>query len=93
METDGSNSTVNRGTSILSNDEAPYRHVHGAGLRAVFDLADLDASLFIQAPGQSANPFSPHYDDLAEDWSKGRYLRITPPQAAGMRELRLTPAP
>jgi penicillin G amidase len=93
VETDGSNSTVNRGTSILSNDEAPYRHVHGAGLRAVFDLADLDASLFIQAPGQSANPFSPHYDDLAADWSEGRYLRLTPPQAAGMRELRLTPAP
>ena len=93
VETGGSNSTVNRGTSILSNDDAPYRHVHGAGLRAVFDLSDLNASLFIQAPGQSANPFSPHYDDLAADWSSGRYLRIVPPQASGMRELRLTLGP
>lgn len=93
VETDGSNTTVNRGTSRLDNDDTPYRHVHGAGLRAVFDLSDLDASLFIQAPGQSANPFSPHYDDLAGDWSVGRYLRVTAPQGQAMRELRLTPAP
>lgn len=93
VETGGSNSTVNRGTSILRNDSAPYRHVHGAGLRAVFDLSDLDASLFILAPGQSANPFSPHYDDLAADWGAGRYLRLAPPEGRAMRELRLTPAP
>lgn len=93
VESDGSNSTVNRGTSSLGNDEAPYRHVHGAGLRAVFDLSDLDSSLFIQAPGQSGNPFSPHYGDLAGDWSLGRYLRVASPAGQAMRELRLTPAP
>lgn len=93
VETDGSNTTVNRGTSMLGNDDTPYRHVHGAGLRAVFDLSDLDGSLFIHAPGQSAIPFSPHYDDLAGDWSVGRYLRIASPQGQAMRELRLTPAP
>ena len=47
----------------------------------MYDLADLDASRFVIASGQSGNPLSPHYDDFAERWRDVRYVRI-----AGSRE-------
>jgi penicillin amidase len=76
LETDGGDHTVNRGQSRGGEGRQPFRHVHGAGYRAVYDLADLDRSLFALAGGQSGNPFSPHYDDLLEPWRDGRYFRI-----------------
>ncbi|MBU0726735.1 MAG: penicillin acylase family protein [Alphaproteobacteria bacterium] len=91
VPTDGGDDTVNRGTSRFGGSE-PYRHVHGAGLRAVFDLSDLDRSIFVQAPGQSGNPFSAHYDDLAQRWSEVAGFPI-PPQAEGpAKTLHLEPA-
>lgn len=70
---------------------------HAASLRAIYDLSDLDRSLFMHAPGQSGHPLSPHYRDLAPLWSAGEYFEIRtdwdpsapPPE---MRLLRLTPA-
>ncbi len=49
---------------------------HGPGLRSLHDLADLDASRFVIAPGQSAHPLSPHYRDLAPLWAAGEYVEI-----------------
>ncbi len=76
IPSDGGNQTVNRGGMRLTDPNAPYSHVHGPGLRAVFDLADLDRSLFVIATGQSGNPVSRHYDDLVADWRDGRPFRI-----------------
>jgi penicillin amidase len=95
VATDGDNFTVNRGTS-RGSDPARFPHVHGAGLRAIYDLADLDRARFAIAPGQSGHPLSPHWSDLAAPWSAGKDLEI-----AGTREtlrktgrvLRLLPAP
>lgn len=81
VPTGGGNDTVNRGTSRMQGAD-PYRHVHGPGLRVVFDLADLDRSLFVQALGQSGNPFSAHYGDMARLWSDGGSFPI-PPQPEG----------
>lgn len=94
VATDGDNFTVNRGTS-RGSDPAHFPHVHGAGLRAIYDLADLDRARFAIAPGQSGHPLSPHWSDLAAPWSAGQDLEI-----AGTREtlrktgrvLRLLPA-
>ena len=44
--------------------------------RAIYDLADLDRSLYIHTTGQSGNPFSPVYRSFAERWSKGEYIEI-----------------
>lgn len=86
--------TINRGQTRISDERAPYASVHGAGFRAVYDLADLDASLFIQAPGQSGNLLSPHYRDLIGRWRDGTYLRLIPRSsgtiAAGELALVLT---
>lgn len=40
--------------------------------RQIIDLGDFDRSLMILAGGQSGSPFSPHYDDFIQPWSKGK---------------------
>lgn len=77
VPTSGDFFTVNRGASFGGRDaERPFAHNHGAGYRAVYDLADLDASLFMVAPGQSGHPLSQHWADLAPIWATGRHLRL-----------------
>ncbi len=71
IETDGSDHTVNRGGYRSTQGRAPFRHGHGAGLRAVFDFTDLDGSQFIIALGQAGHPASPHYADLNRMWRDG----------------------
>lgn len=78
VETDGSDHTVNRGGYRSARGRSPFRHSHGAGLRAIFDLADLDQSRFMIAVGQSGHPASPHYDDLAMPWRDGDMTTIPP---------------
>ena len=43
----------------------------GAQFRAVVDVGNWDASLAINAPGQSGDPRSPHYADLQARWLAG----------------------
>ncbi len=74
--TDGGNYTVNRGGMRLIAEDKPFKHVHGSGLRAVFDLANLEKSRFIIATGQSANPLSSRYGDMLQSWKSGRYTRL-----------------
>ena len=73
---DGGAFTVNRAQNRISDRRAPYASVHGPGLRAVYDLSDLDRSLFVIATGQSGNPLSRNYRDLTPLWAEGRYVRI-----------------
>ncbi len=76
VPTQGDYYTVNRGAGRMSDADQPFAHVHGAGYRAIYDLADLDASLFVIAPGQSGNPLSEHWRDLAGAWAEGRHVRL-----------------
>src|SRR5262249_13186311 len=47
-----------------------------AGLRAVFDLADLSRSVFVLCGGQSGNPCSPHFADQFPLWQAGETIPI-----------------
>ena len=76
IETDGGDHTVNRGMTARKQADNPYRHADGSGLRAVYDLAELDNSRFMIATGQSGNFLSGHYRDFLEPWRDGRYIRI-----------------
>ena len=82
---DGGAFTVNRGQHRAARDDTPYASVHGAGYRAVYDLADLDRSLFAQATGQSGHLTSPNYRDLTPLWRDGEFLTLGP-IAAGSGE-------
>ncbi len=50
--------------------------VHGASYRGVYDLADLDRSLFMITPGQSGNPFSSHARDFVLRWRDGATITL-----------------
>lgn len=63
-------STVNVGPFSFAR---PFEQRSVASYRQIVDLANLDASRFIQAGGQSGHPLSPHYDDYLEDWRAVKY--------------------
>ena len=48
----------------------------GASVRLVMDVGNWDASICVNTPGQSGDPRSAHYDDLAQTWSKGEYVPL-----------------
>jgi len=94
VETPGGDYTVNRaGVRLAGSDDGLFEDIHGPGYRAVYDLADLDNSRFMIATGQSGNPLSPHYGDLAVRWRDGHYVKLVGDATVGARRLRLTPAP
>jgi penicillin amidase len=96
VATDGDYYTLNRGATRGGVGPLAYTHVLGAGYRAIYDMADLDRSLFIATPGQSGHPLSPHWGDLAPLWANGRHFTIagTHDELARTGEvLRLLPAP
>jgi penicillin G amidase len=53
---------------------ADFRVYLGASVRIVVDVGDWDNSQWINSPGQSGDPRSPHYGDLAPLWAKGEYV-------------------
>jgi penicillin G amidase len=71
----------------------PYLNEFAASLRAVYDLskADANAGSIIYSTGQSGNPFSSHYRDLAQRWGRGgasSYIDLTGGVSAGKLTLR-----
>ncbi|MBM3582863.1 MAG: penicillin acylase family protein [Alphaproteobacteria bacterium] len=77
--------------SSLGWGKDPFVSAFGAGFRAVYDLADLDASRFVIAVGQSGNPFSEHYTDLADAWLAHDLFTIPAEPPAPARILELVP--
>jgi penicillin amidase len=53
-----------------------FEHTHGASFRHVLDLADWDKGMATNTPGQSAQPGSPHYDDLLPLWDRGEFFPL-----------------
>lgn len=72
IATGGDDFTVNRGTYLPGS----FQHVHGAGLRVVYDLDNLANSRFVIATGESGNPLSRHYDDQLEAWRDNRGVTL-----------------
>jgi penicillin amidase len=49
---------------------------HGASAQFVMDVKDWDNSVGLNAPGNSAQPESPHYADLAPLWGDGKFFPL-----------------
>jgi penicillin G amidase len=95
MPSPGDAFTVNVGRSDFQDDADPYSNRHAASLRAIYDLADPQASLFIHPGGQSGNVLSPHYRAFAAAWARGEYAPMLTErarlQAQGVQRLVLSP--
>ena len=92
LETDGGEETVNRGgLSLRGPADRLFEHRLGATYRAIYDLADLDQSRFMIAGGQSGNPFSPYYGNLAEAWRDGLYVKLNADESRTKSRLVLEP--
>lgn len=95
VPTDGDAYSVGTGASRIADPRKPFAHVHGAGLRAVYDLDALDRSRFVIATGQSGNPLSAHWGDFTPLWAAGRSVTLAGDREtlvrAGGRVLALTP--
>ena len=82
----GDDTTVGRGSP-----NADMQSVHGASYRGVYDLADLDRSLFMLAPGQSGNPLAAHAGDLLRRWRDGATLTLGRDPATVAESIELLP--
>jgi penicillin G amidase len=65
-----------------SYDPKTFDQTAGASVRLVLDVGDWDNSMAINAPGQSADPMSPHYRDLFPLWAAGSYVPLRFSRAA-----------
>jgi penicillin amidase len=93
VEADGGNDTVNRASARLGGSpETLFEDVHGAGFRAVYDLADLNRSRFVIATGQSGNPLSRLYGNFALRWRDGQTVSLAPESWALAEQLSLLPS-
>ncbi|MFS3134344.1 penicillin acylase family protein [Gluconacetobacter sacchari] len=74
----------------------PYAATGGASYLMVCDVGAWDRSLFLNFPGQSADPRSPHYADFLPAWLRGAMQPLPfsarTVQAAAIRRLTLHPA-
>ncbi len=77
----GGRFTVNKAQFKMHEADRPFVTIHGPSLRAIYDLSDLDKSVFVFSTGQSGNPFSPHYKDMATLWSRHQYVPLTTKRA------------
>ena len=87
--TGGGDYTVSRGSYSGPADD-PFRHRHGAGLRVIYDLADLSNSRFVAALGPSGNLLSPMSLTWHEAWARNEGLRLVA-QEEPTHELTLSP--
>jgi len=83
----GDDTTIDRGGPRWSD----FSSVHGASYRGVYDLADLDRSLFVVTPGQSGNPLSRFSRNFMTRWRDGATITLGPKPATVTGTLRLTP--
>jgi penicillin G amidase len=82
LQTPGSSSSP-RAQSYRSTD---FAVVAGASVRMVLDVGAWDNSVFINTPGQSDDPISPHYRDLFPQWAGGGYVPLRFSRAAVERD-------
>ena len=83
----GDDATLDRGTPLPGS----FASVHGASFRGVYDLADLDRSLFMAAPGQSGFPFGSAARNFLTRWRDGDTILLGPQAGAVTATIRLTP--
>ena len=82
--------TVNVGQYWANDLKEPFANRHAASMRAVYDLADPDQSVFIYQTGQSGHVFDDRSRSMASAWASGQYQPLQQKSTA-VHRLVLTP--
>lgn len=97
VPTPGDTFTVNVGRHALNDEAEPFANLHAPSLRAIYDLADLNRSVFVYSTGQSGHPLSGLYRNFAPSWAAVQYYalstRSTDAEAGALGSLVLAPLP
>ena len=86
----GDSNTINVGRLELLRSEHPYETLQAPSLRAIYDLSDLEKSLFIFQSGQSGWVQSKLYRNMAPLWAKNEYLPLQMKPDSSKRTLELS---
>jgi len=73
--TNGGNEVINNQLFQL-NGSGTYNIVAGPSTRRVIDFSDIENSVSILPTGQSGNVFSDHYDDQAQKYLNGEFVKM-----------------
>lgn len=86
----GDSFTVNVGRLELLQDDNPFITKQAPSLRTIYDLSDLEKSLFIYQSGQSGWVQSKLYRNMLPLWAKNEYLPLQMKPENITRQLELT---
>lgn len=80
-------------TNAVAAGRAPVfsSSLFNSSYQGIYDLSDLDASLFMTAGGASGHYASPYYNNLTADWIEGGRFRLDPAGLVPTASLTLTP--
>jgi penicillin amidase len=59
--------------TVNATSGSRFQQTSGASYRQIIDVGNWDRSVMTNAPGESGDPLSKHYDDLIDDWAHGQY--------------------
>jgi penicillin G amidase len=62
--------------AATSPSETNTKQTSGASFMFVMDVSNWDNSTALSVPGNSAQPLSPHYQDLIPHWGEGKYFPL-----------------
>jgi penicillin amidase len=85
----GDSFTINVGRLELLKADNPFETKQAPSLRAIYDLADLEQSLFIYQTGQSGWVQSKLYRNMSALWAQNEYLPLQMKPAKVNRQLNL----
>lgn len=85
----GDSFSINVGRLQLLRSTNPYETLQAASLRAIYDLSDLEKSVFIYQTGQSGWVQSPMYRNMNPLWAKNEYLPLKMKPENVTRQLEL----
>ena len=91
VESAGDLHTVNVGQYWANEKHEPFANRHAASLRAIYDLAEPERSVFIYQTGQSGHVLSHRSRDMAQAWAQGSYRALQLQPAVWRHQLQLMP--
>ncbi len=86
----GDSFSINVGRLELLRSHNPYETLQAPSLRMIFDLSDLEKSLFIYQTGQSGWVQSHLYRNMSSLWANNQYLPLQMKPAFTSRQLELS---